>query len=85
MPERTSKKKRDLNELAKSIVDKATSDSKEDAPQTSNKNQAAVELGRLGGLKGGKARAQKLTASERSDIARKAAEARWRKRRAGSD
>jgi hypothetical protein len=43
------------------------------------KNPAAVALGRLGGLKGGKARAQKLTPKQRSTIARKAAGARWRK------
>jgi hypothetical protein len=42
------------------------------------KNPAAVYLGRLGGLKGGKARAKKLTKEQRSDIARRAAEARWR-------
>jgi len=41
------------------------------------KNPAAVSLGRLGGLKGGKARAQKLTPEERSQIAQKAARARW--------
>ena len=41
------------------------------------KNQAAVELGRLGGLKGGKARAAKLTQEQRKAIARKAANARW--------
>jgi len=43
------------------------------------KNPAAVALGRLGGLKGGKARAQKLSAKKRSAIARKAAQARWKK------
>ena len=43
------------------------------------KNPAAVALGRLGGLKGGKARAQKLTPKRRSAIARKAAGARWGK------
>jgi hypothetical protein len=43
------------------------------------KNAAAVALGRLGGLKGGKARAQKLTAAERQESARKAVEARWSK------
>ena len=42
------------------------------------KNPAAVALGRLGGLKGGKARAHKLTAQERQEIARKAAQARWK-------
>lgn len=41
------------------------------------KNQAAVALGRLGGLKGGKARAAKLTPEQRSEIARRAAKARW--------
>jgi len=45
----------------------------------SNKNPAAVALGRLGGLKGGKARAAKMTPEERSEAARKAAEARWGK------
>jgi hypothetical protein len=43
------------------------------------KNPAAVALGRLGGLKGGKARAEKLSAKKRKAIAKKAAEARWRK------
>jgi hypothetical protein len=41
------------------------------------KNAAAVALGRLGGLKGGKARARKLTADQRRESARKAALARW--------
>ena len=48
---------------------------------TEEKNKAAQELGRLGGLKGGKARAAKLTKEERSAIAKKAAEARWAKKR----
>jgi hypothetical protein len=41
------------------------------------KNPAAVALGRLGGLKGGKARAEKLTAAQRKESAQKAAMARW--------
>jgi hypothetical protein len=45
-----------------------------------DKNPAAVELGRLGGLKGGKARAKKLSAEERSEIAKAAAAARWKKK-----
>lgn len=70
-------KPRDFNKLAASIVEEATGESpKEDKPL---KNQAAVELGRLGGLKGGKARAEKLTASQRRKIAIKAAHARWKK------
>lgn len=44
------------------------------------KNPAAVALGRLGGLKGGKARAESLSAKKRVEIARKAAQARWKKR-----
>jgi hypothetical protein len=44
------------------------------------KNAAAVELGRLGGLKGGKARAAKLTPEQRSEIARNAVKKRWEKK-----
>jgi hypothetical protein len=50
------------------------------APSGTVKNPAAVSLGRLGGLKGGKARAEALTKRERSEAARKAARARWRKK-----
>ena len=50
-----------------------------DAEPPPLKNPAAVALGRLGGLKGGKARADKLSASKRKAIAKKAAQARWRK------
>jgi hypothetical protein len=45
------------------------------------KNAAAVALGRLGGLKGGKARARKLTSKQRAESARKAARARWGRKR----
>lgn len=76
MPERPRKKKpADLNRLASAIVDEATGNA---ADPDAGKNPAAVALGRLGGAKGGKARAEKLTAEERREIARKAAEARWR-------
>jgi hypothetical protein len=68
------KKPRDLNELAKRILDESTGDAP--AEPESEKNRAAVELGRRGGLKGGKARAAKLTAKQRSEIAKKAARAR---------
>ena len=79
MPKRSSNEKpADLNQLAKSIVDQATS---EDAPElTANgKNAAAVSLGRLGGKKGGPARAKKLSKKRRSEIAKAAAQARWNK------
>jgi len=49
-------------------------------PEDSEKNPAAVALGRLGGLKGGKARAEKLSAAKRKAIAKKAAAKRWSKR-----
>lgn len=77
MPDRSSKRPRDLNSLAKSIVDDATSDEPRHKPEERVKDPAAVALGRKGGLKGGKARAAKLTAEERSESARKAAKARW--------
>ena len=68
---------RDLNALAKSIVDDATSDKPRHMPEERVKDPAAVSLGRKGGLKGGKARAESLTAARRSEIARRAATARW--------
>ncbi len=68
----------DLNQVAKSIVDAATGNPISQEPQPI-KNQAAVELGRLGGLKGGRARADKLSAKKRKEIARQAALARWNK------
>ena len=73
------KRPKDLNELAAFITEQATSDSKPEQAEVKEKNPAAVELGRLGGKKGGKARAEKLTPEERKQIARKAAMARWNK------
>jgi hypothetical protein len=69
MPKRSSK---DINQTAFSVVQKATS-------QEPTKNPAAVALGRLGGLKGGKARAASLSAKKRKEIAQKAAKSRWSK------
>ena len=68
--------KKDINQLAKLIVDRATGTIPK---QTSTKNPAAVALGRLGGLKGGNARASKLTPEQRKEIAQKAAKKRWGK------
>ena len=76
MPKRSSKL-RDLNRLASAIVQEATGEAPEEPP--SEKNPHAVALGRLGGQKGGKARAEKLTAEQRREIARKAAVARWQR------
>jgi hypothetical protein len=66
-----SKKPADLNRLAAAIVDEATAET----PLEPESQQA--QAGRLGGSKGGKARAQKLSAARRSEIARSAAKARW--------
>lgn len=77
MPERSRKRPRDTNEMARQIVDEATGEAPSEPEST--KNPAAVELGRRGGLKGGKARAATLSAKQRSEIARKAAQARWSK------
>lgn len=83
MPTRSSKpatrpKKLDLSQLAKRIVEEATGETPKTEPPPA-KNQAAVELGRLGGQKGGAARAAKLTPKRRSAIAKKAAATRWKK------
>ena len=67
----------DPNKRAKSILDIVTGENEDKKPDE-NKNPAAVALGRLGGLKGGKARAESLTAKKRSEIAKKAAKARWK-------
>lgn len=66
---------KDLNQIAASIVERTT------GSKQPKKNPAAVALGRLGGLKGGKARAEKLSAKKRIEIAQRAAQARWSKRR----
>lgn len=76
----SSKLTKDPNQMAKYIVDMSTGEiPKKDPPQQREKNPAAVALGKLGASKGGKARAEKLSDEERKKIARKAAEARWRK------
>lgn len=80
MPNRSSKRPRDINQLAKLVTDLATG--QVELPKTDEgKDPAAVSLGRKGGLKGGHARAQKLSAKRRAEIARKAATKRWAGRR----
>lgn len=74
MPKRSSK---DLNQIAAEILKAATTERQ--ATPTA-KNPAAVALGRLGGLKGGKARAKSLSAAKRAQIAKKAALTRWAKK-----
>lgn len=72
------KRPRDPNQLAKLILDIATGEEVDQNPDE-GKDPAAVARGRKGGKKGGKARAEALTDEERSDIAKKAADARWGK------
>jgi hypothetical protein len=67
---------RDPNQLAKAVVDFATGEREPDPPVPA-KDPLAVELGRRGGLIGGKARAANMTPEQRRDSARKAARARW--------
>lgn len=73
------KRPRDANQLAKFITDLATGEI--EMPKTDDgKDPAAVALGRKGGLKGGKARADALSAKRRKEIAKKAAKSRWQQK-----
>ena len=74
MPKRP-KRPRDPNQLAKLIVDISTGELPNDSPRTN----PTTEPQRRGGVKGGPARAKKLSPTKRKAIARKAARARWRK------
>jgi hypothetical protein len=76
MPDRSRNRPRDVNELGKQLVEEATGEQPKYDPDE-GKDPAAVALGRRGGLKGGKARAAKMSKEERSEAARKAAVARW--------
>lgn len=73
MPKRSRKPPKDLNKLASYITEQTTEE------KDSEKNPAAVALGRLGGKKGGPARAKKLSKKRRKEIAQKAAKTRWNK------
>ena len=70
------KRPRDPNQLAKFMVDLATGNATEPDPDE-GKDPAAVKRGRLGGIKGGKARAAKMTPAERKASALKAVKSRW--------
>ena len=70
------KRPRDANQLARMIVDLATGEATETKPEPPT---PAQEFARSGGLKGGAARAEALTPERRAEIARKAAQKRWRK------
>ena len=81
MQKRSSKKidKKDINFIAAHIVEQTTHEAIPKPPrkEDQDKNPAAVALGRLGGKKGGKARAESLTPERRKEIAKKAAQKRW--------
>ena len=78
-----TKKRTKKNVSAFDIVRQATEETPPEEPtkDSPKKNPSAVALGRLGGLKGGPARAKKLTEQQRKEIARKAAKARWSKKK----
>lgn len=84
MPTRSSKSKdRDFAVNAFRVVEKAIGEHMDGTPlpePNEGKNPAAVALGKLGGRKGGKARAAKLSPRKRKAIAKKAAEKRWGKK-----
>ena len=80
MPERSRKRPKDSNQLAKLVVDIATGEAEDQEPDD-GKDPAAVALGRKGGLKGGKARAKSMTPEQRSAAAQRAARARWKDRK----
>ena len=72
-----SNRKLDMNQVAKSILDMVTEGRTDMKSQNDAIKSAAAALGRKGGLVGGPARAKALTAKRRSEIAKKAAKARW--------
>ena len=84
MPTRSSKPKdHDFATLARNVVEQAIGERLDGSPLPDphqGKNPAAVALGKLGGAKGGAARAKSLSPEQRADIARVAAQARWKKR-----
>ncbi len=74
-------KKRDFTQIAKAVIDEATADETAAIEEiTDTRNPHAVELSKLGASKGGKARAKKLSAKKRKEIAKKAALVRWQNR-----
>lgn len=78
MPKRSRKPPADENRAAKSVIDRI--DEITSGKPDQQKNPAAQALGRLGGLKGGKARAASMTPERRKEIAQKAAASRWGKK-----
>ena len=83
MPKRKAKE-HDFTVVARRVVEKAIGEHLDGTPledPDAGKNPHAVEIGKIGGQKGGKARAAKLSPKRRKEIARRAAEKRWEKNR----
>jgi len=83
-PDKHRKRPTDVNQLAHFLGEMSTSEEKQDSqpqPKRSPVSEYLAKIGRKGGLKGGKARAKKLSAAKRTEIARNAAESRWAKQR----
>jgi hypothetical protein len=78
MPDRSRKRPQDLDAATASTDDPTGTETRLESIVA--KNPAAVALGRLGGLKGGRARADKLSPEERHELAKRAAAARWHER-----
>ena len=80
MPKRTTPKDRDFSAIARMVVEKTIGEKLDGTPlddPNAGKNPHAVALGKLGGAKGGKARAANLSARKLKAIGKKGAEARW--------
>jgi hypothetical protein len=77
--QKRSRMPRDTNQLASLVTAMATGEAPSEQTMPDGRNPAAVALGRLGGLKGGKARAKGMSKKARSEAAKKAAKARWGK------
>ena len=87
MQDRSSKSPDDLSQPRTTVVDLSTGEPRVPGfkPQPHTKDPIAVELGKRGGLRGGKARAESLSEERRREIARAAAIARWSSKKLGGD
>ncbi len=74
-----AKKRKDINELAKLILDQTVNEQEEKGEDKEKSESPKAKAGRKGGLKGGQARAKKLSPQRRREIAKKAVSSRWKK------
>lgn len=83
MPDKPPKRPRDPAQLAKLMIDIASGEVQDCEPTAAERGKSASRIarGKVGGPKGGRARALKLTPEQRADIARLAAQTRWKKSR----